>query len=129
MTDRKKFDMTKSNVSAELKAQFQETSTRASPVSAVPGVGSVTKEKLAAKDIRTVGDLVDKIESFDDLNTLVSGVNRHRIFDCLEVYLKDKCAAEYEDTAVLTRAIEKVSLVDESKDEEVAENVSHCNVC
>ena len=122
------FDISKSNVSAELKAQFQQTSSRATKVDAVPGVGSVTAEKLKEKGIQTVGDLVDRISCFDDLKELVSGVNRHRIFDCLDCYLKEKCADEFEDTAVLSRALEEIGLVDKEKDELVAEEVSRCMV-
>ena len=65
---------------------------------------------------------------FDDLKKLVSGVNRHRIFDCLEVYLKDVCPNEYEDTASLTRALENVALVDEGKDQDIAEEVGRCQI-
>ena len=122
------FDISKSNVSAELKAQFQQTSSRATKVDAVPGVGSVTAEKLKEKGIQTVGDLVDRISCFEDLKELVSGVNRHRIFDCLDCYLKEKCADEFEDTAVLSRALEEIGLVDKEKDELVAEEVSRCMV-
>ena len=42
----KGFDVEKSNVSAEMKALFQQTSTRASKVTAVPGIGGVTADKL-----------------------------------------------------------------------------------
>ena len=122
------FDIGKSNVSAELKAQFQQSSTRATKVDAVPGVGSVTAEKLNEKGIKTVGDLVDRISCFDDLKDLVSGVNRHRIFDCLDSYLKEKCADEYEDTAVITRAMEDIALVSTEKDKEVADEVSRCQI-
>lgn len=122
------FDISKSNVSAELKAQFQQTSSRATKVDAVPGVGSVTAEKLKEKGVQTVGDLVDRISCFEDLKELVSGVNRHRIFDCLDCYLKEKCADEFEDTAVLSRALEEIGLVDKEKDELVAEEVSRCMV-
>lgn len=122
------FDISKSNVSAELKAQFQQTSSRSTKVDAVPGVGSVTAEKLKEKGIETVGDLVDRISCFEDLKELVSGVNRHRIFDCLDCYLKEKCADEFEDTAVLSRALEEIGLVDKEKDELVAEEVSRCMV-
>lgn len=122
------FDISKSNVSAELKAQFQQNSTRATNVDAVPGVGGVTADKLKEKGIKTVGDLVDRISCFDDLKELVSGVNRHRIFDSLDCYLKEKCADEYEDPAVLSRAFEEIGLVDEEKDKEVADEVSRCMV-
>jgi len=125
---KKVFDIGKSNVSAELKAQFQLTSTRASKVNAVPGVGGVTADRLKEKGVETVGDLVDRINCFDDLKELVTGVNRHKIFDCLDCYLKEKCADEYEDTAVLTRIMENVALVDNSKDEEVADEVNRCHI-
>lgn len=124
----KGFDVEKSNVSAEMKALFQQTSTRASKVTAVPGIGGVTADKLKAQGIETVGELVDKVQCFEDLKALVGGVNRHRIFDCLEGYLQEKCKADYEVTEVLTRAMEEVGLVDESKDGQLAEEVQHCRV-
>ena len=123
---RKGFDLSKSNVSAELKAQFQLTSTRSSKITAVPGVGGVTADTLQKKGINTVGDLVDRINSFEDLKNMVSGVNRHRIFDCLDIYLKEKCPQEYEETEVLTRALEDIALVDTSEDQEIAAEVSSC---
>lgn len=125
---KKGFDIGKSNVSAELKAQFQQNSTRADAVDAVPGVGGVTSDRLKEKGIKTVGDLVDRINCFDDLKELVTGVNRHRIFDCLDCYLKEKCADEYEDTAVLTRVMNDIALVDTTKDKEVADEVSRCHI-
>ena len=128
MIKRKGYDPNKSNVSAELKAQFQQTSSRNSKVTAVPGVGGATADDLEKKGIKTVGDLVDKIECFEDLKKLVSGVNRHRIFDCLEMYLKEKCPTEYEDTASLTRALENVALVDEGRDADIADEVSRCQI-
>jgi|TARA_B110000008_G_scaffold221907_1_gene222374 nucleotidyltransferase/DNA polymerase involved in DNA repair len=124
----KGFDVEKSNVSAEMKALFQQTSTRASKVTAVPGIGGVTADKLKAQGIETVGELVDKVQCFEDLKALVGGVNRHRIFDCLEGYLQEKCKADYEVTEVLARAMEEVGLVDESKDGQLAEEVQHCRV-
>lgn len=128
MIKRKGYDPNKSNVSAELKSQFEQTSTRASKVTAVPGVGGVTADELKKQGIMTVGDLVDKINSFEDLKKLVSGVNRHRIFDCLEMYLKEKCPKDYDVTASLTRALENVALVDKGKDEEIAEEVGRCQI-
>ena len=128
MIKRKGYDPNKSNVSAELKAQFQQTSSRSSKVTAVPGVGGVTADELEKKGIKTVGDLVDKINTFEDLKKLVSGVNRHRIFDCLEMYLKEKCPKEYEDTALLTRAMENVALVDEGRDQDIADEIGRCRI-
>ena len=122
MIRRRGFDISKSNVSAELKVQFQENSTLQSDV----GVGSATADKLKEKGIKTVGDLVKKINSFKDLKEIVTGVNRHRIFDCLECYLKEKCPQEYDSTEALTRVMEEVSLVDQSQDEVIAENVVAC---
>ena len=124
----KTFERNKSNVSAELKAQFQINSTRATKVNAVPGIGKLTAEKLAEKGILTVGDLVDTIACFEDLTKLVSGVNRHRIFDCLDCYLQEKCAEEYEDTAKLSRAMEAIALVDATKDKETADQVGRCQI-
>lgn len=128
MIRRRGFDISKSNVSAELKVQFQENSTLQSDVKMIPGVGSVTEEKLKKNGMKTVGDLVKKINSFKDLEKLVTGVNRHRIFDCLECYLKEKCPQEYDSTEVLARALEDVSLVDRSQDELIAENVMVCTI-
>ena len=122
------FDVSKSNVSAELKSQFELTSTKASKVTSIPGVGGVTADDLQKKGIKTVGDLVEKINSFNDLKALVSGVNRHRIFDCLEIYLKEKCPDEYSDTAELSRALEDVALVDRGGDQGLAEEVSGCKI-
>lgn len=126
MIRRRGFDISKSNVSAELKVQFQENSTLQSDVAMIPGVGSATADKLKEKGIKTVGDLVKKVNSFKDLKELVTGVNRHRIFDCLECHLKEKCPEEYDSTEALTRVMEEVSLVDQSQDEVIAENVVSC---
>ena len=125
---RRGFDVSKSNVSAELKSQFQLTSNKASKVTSIPGVGGVTADDLQKKGIKTVGDLVEKINSFNDLKTLVSGVNRHRIFDCLEIYLKEKCPEEYSDTAALSRALENITLVNRVGDQGLADEVSGCKI-
>ena len=124
----KGFDANKSNVSAELKTQFQLYSTRASKVTSVPGIGGVTADNLKKQGIETVGDLVDKIECFEDLTKIVNGVNRHRIFDCLDIYLKEKCPEEYDETEALTRAMEEVQLVQNEKDEEIAAEVARCQI-
>ena len=104
-----------------------------SNVRSIPGIGSVTEERLQEKGIHSVGDLVDQVESFADLKGLVGKVNAHRIFDCLEPYLEKKCPKEYDvkrppTEDELNAAMERVALVDDKEDKKVAEEISRCTL-
>ena len=84
-----KFDKEKSHLSALQKVQFEESTTRASSVQTIPGIGKKSKEHLEKQNIKTIDDLLSEIQ--DNFTKLVSitpnvGVNNHKIFDALEGY-------------------------------------------
>ena len=83
------FDKEKSHLSALQKVQFEESTTRASSVQTIPGIGKKSKEHLEKQHIKTIDDLLSEIQ--DNFTKLVSitpnvGVNNHKIFDALEGY-------------------------------------------
>jgi len=83
------FDKEKSHLSALQKVQFEESTTRASSVQTIPGIGKKSKEHLEKQHIKTIDDLLNEIQ--DNFTTLVTitpnvGVNNHKIFDALEGY-------------------------------------------
>jgi len=123
----------KSHVTAELKSTFLQSANLQTPIVAVPGIGSVTAERLKKENIRTIGDLTSRVNSFADLKDLCGKVNCHRIFDCLEPFLEN-CKAEYDaqpaaDVEVLERAMKKFALVDPKEDKALAKEASKCVVC
>ena len=94
------FDKEKSHLSALQKVQFEESTTRASSVQTIPGIGKKSKEHLEKQHIKTIDDLLTEIQ--DNFTTLVSitpnvGVNNHKIFDALEGYMGD---GDDDDSAV-----------------------------
>ena len=126
------FSRNKSHVSAELKSTFLQSANLQTPILAVPGIGSVTAERLEKQNIRTIGDLTSRVNSFADLKALCGKVNCHRIFDCLEPFL-DKCKAEYDaqpapNVEVLERAMKKFALVGAKEDKALAKEASKCVV-
>ena len=83
------FDKEKSHLSALQKVEFEESTTRASSVQTIPGIGKKSKEYLEKQNIKTIDDLLTEIQ--DNFTTLVTitpnvGVNNHKIFDALEGY-------------------------------------------
>lgn len=83
------FDKEKSHLSALQKVEFEESTTRASLVQTIPGIGKRSKEHLEKQNIKTIDDLLNEIQ--DNFTTLVTitpkvGVNNHQIFDALEGY-------------------------------------------
>ena len=83
------FDKEKSHLSALQKVQFEESTTRASSVQTIPGIGKKSKEHLEKQHIKTIDDLLTEIQdNFTKLVTITPnvGVNNHKIFDALEGY-------------------------------------------
>ena len=85
------FDKEKSHLSALQKVEFEESTTKASSVQTIPGIGKRSKEHLEKQNIKTIDDLLNEIQ--DNFTTLVTitpnvGVNNHKIFDALEGYRK-----------------------------------------
>ena len=83
------FDKEKSHLTALQKVEFEESTTRASSVQTIPGIGKKSKEHLEKQHIKTIDDLLTEIQ--DNFTKLVSitpnvGVNNHKIFDALEGY-------------------------------------------
>ena len=83
------FDKEKSHLSALQKVEFEESTTKASSVQTIPGIGKRSKEHLEKQNIKTIDDLLTEIQ--DNFTTLVTltpnvGVNNHKIFDALEGY-------------------------------------------
>ena len=83
------FDKEKSHLSALQKVDFEESTTRASSVQTIPGIGKKSKEHLEKQHIKSIDDLLNVIQ--DNFTTLVTitpnvGVNNHKIFDALEGY-------------------------------------------
>ena len=65
-----------------------------SSVIKIPGVGEVTYEHFKKKNINTIGDLLNHIDSYNDLlNILPKYVNSHRIF-CAISELKQPAETE-----------------------------------
>jgi len=86
------FDKEKSHLSALQKVEFEESTTRASSVQTIPGIGKRSKEHLEKQHIKTIDDLLNEIQ--DNFTKLVSitpnvGINNHKIFDALEGYMGD----------------------------------------
>ena len=84
------FDKSKSHLSALQKATFEEAHTKESKIEKVPGIGEKTKKVLNDKNINTIDDLVSVISNdFAKLCAITpsSGVNNHKIYDALEVFL------------------------------------------
>ena len=86
------FDKEKSHLTALQKVEFEESTTRASSVQTIPGIGKKSKEHLEKQHIKTIDDLLTEIQ--DNFTKLVSitpnvGVNNHKIFDALEGYMGD----------------------------------------
>ena len=83
------FDKEKSHLTALQKVEFEESTTRASSVQTIPGIGKKSKEHLEKQHIKTIDDLLNVIQ--DNFTTLVTitpkvGINNHKIFDALEGY-------------------------------------------
>jgi hypothetical protein len=83
------FDKEKSHLSALQKVEFEESTTKASSVQTIPGIGKRSKEYLEKQHIKTIDDLLNVIQ--DNFTTLVTitpdvGINNHKIFDALEGY-------------------------------------------
>ena len=56
------FDKEKSHLSALQKVQFEESTTRASSVQTIPGIGKKSKEHLEKQHIKTIDDLLNEIQ-------------------------------------------------------------------
>lgn len=85
------FDKEKSHLSALQKVEFEESTTKASSVQTIPGIGKKSKEHLEKQNIKTIDDLLTEIQdNFTKLVTITPnvGVNNHKIFDALEGYRK-----------------------------------------
>ena len=83
------FDKEKSHLSALQKVEFEESTTKASSVQTIPGIGKKSKEHLEKQNIKTIDDLLTEIQdNFTKLVTITPnvGVNNHKIFDALEGY-------------------------------------------
>ena len=63
------FDKEKSHLSALQKVEFEESTTRASSVQTIPGIGKKSKEHLEKQNIKTIDDLLNEIQ--DNFTTLV----------------------------------------------------------
>ncbi len=86
------FDKEKSHLTALQKVEFEESTTRASSVQTIPGIGKKSKEYLEKQNIKSIDDLLNAIQ--DNFTTLVTitpkvGINNHKIFDALEGYMGD----------------------------------------
>ena len=145
------YDPDKSHLSAELKAQFLQNCSSSSPTKAIPGVGSVTEERLAEKGIHTVGELLEATDSFLELKALVGRVNAHKIFDALEPMRKKASpaaplegslegssegspaapavpAAPVDQAEFLVKELEKIGLVESEDDKALEKNISSCRI-
>lgn len=132
------YDPEKSHLSAELKAQFLQNCSSDSPTKAIPGVGSVTEERLAEKGIHTVGKLIDATDSFLELKALVGRVNAHKIYDAIEPMRRKQQASgsavvptaskqqTKEQTEALTKRLEDLGLVEEEQDRALEDKISSC---
>tara|TARA_B100001094_G_scaffold196438_1_gene190383 strand:+ start:7055 stop:7426 length:372 start_codon:yes stop_codon:yes gene_type:complete len=77
----KKYCKEKSHLSAYQLEKFVSENSIESSVIKIPGVGEVTYEHFKKKNINTIGDLLNNIDSYNDLlNVLPKYVNSHRIF-------------------------------------------------
>ena len=105
------FDKEKSHLTALQKVQFEESTTRASSVQTIPGIGKKSKEFLEKQHIKTIDDLLNEIQ--DNFTKLVSitpnvGINNHKVFDALEGYrcinasntMHESCKAESTTTTL-----------------------------
>eukprot|EP00942_MAST-04A_sp_MAST-4A-sp1_P005085 g5085.t1 len=129
------FDPEISKLTAEKKSKFEESATFGSPVTLIPSIGKKSAESLEEKGIKTIGDLVEKIDSFDKLKkTLPSGLKSHQIFDALEIFLKDKCPSEYKvkkekdaDSVTVQRNLEEAFNTVSDKEKNSKENSTDNN--
>ncbi len=105
------FNKEKSHLTALQKVQFEESTTRASSVQTIPGIGKKSKEFLEKQHIKTIDDLLNEIQ--DNFTKLVSitpnvGINNHKVFDALEGYrcinasntMDESCKAESTTTTL-----------------------------
>jgi len=127
------YDPEKSHLSAELKAQFLQNCRLDSPTKAIPGVGSVTAERLAEKNIHTVGELLEATDSFLAMKTLVGRVNAHKIFDALEPLRRKRpptvpVEPTVDQTEILVEEMKKIGLVESDDDRALEKNISSCVV-
>lgn len=150
------YDPDKSHLSAELKAQFLQNCSSSSPTKAIPGVGSVTEERLADKGLHTVGELLQATDSFLELKALVGRVNAHKIFDALEPMRKKaspaasaapsegslegslegssvassvaSSSAPVDQAEFLVKELEKIGLVESEDDKALEKNISSCRI-
>ncbi len=128
------YDPDKSHLSAELKAQFLQNCSFDSSTKAIPGVGSVTAERLAEKNIHTVGELLEATDSFLELKALVGRVNAHKIFDALEPLRRKRPptasvpapAAAVDQTEFLVKEMKKIGLVESDDDRALEKDISNC---
>jgi nucleotidyltransferase/DNA polymerase involved in DNA repair len=135
------YDPEKSHLSAELKAQFLQNCSLDSPTKAIPGVGSVTAERLAEKDIHTVGELLEATDSFLAMKALVGRVNAHKIFDALEPLRRKRppttasvvpvapaapAAPAADQTEFLVKEMKKIGLVESDDDRDLEKDISSC---
>lgn len=98
----KKYCKEKSHLSAYQLEKFVSENSIESSVIKIPGVGEVTYEHFKKKNINTIGDLLNNIDSYNDLlNVLPKYVNSHRIF-CAISELKQPAETETNETNEVT---------------------------
>ena len=119
----KKFDPTKSNLSAYQLDNFKKTSTLSTPVSNIPGVGEITCKHFQEKfNINTIGDVVNNVSSYKDLlKILPKYVNSHRIYEALLTTFPDDLKKKERKSATVQK---KTSFAVE----EELKNVSECKI-
>lgn len=116
------FDKSKSHLSALQKATFEEQHTRKSKVEKIPGVGEKTQKLFNEKNIDTIDDLVAEISNdFSKLCAITpsSGVNNHKIFDALEIFM---------EKSTPTAAPIRVSVLSNSHNMQELQKVNSCKM-
>lgn len=125
----------KSHLSNLQKIEFESSTTGASPIDEVPGIGTKTKEAMEKKNIKTIDNLVAELNnSFQKLCTLTpSGINNHKIFDALETYRNkknEKQEAEVLKIPLINNWIKKSEKVtyDENHNDKEIDKIEDCHV-
>jgi nucleotidyltransferase/DNA polymerase involved in DNA repair len=120
----KKFDPTKSNLTAYQLENFKKTSTLSTPVSNIPGVGEITCKHFQEKfNINTIGDVVNKVSSYKDLlKILPKYVNSHRIYEALLTTFPDDFKNKERKPARVKKNTSSIAVEEELK------YVSECKI-
>lgn len=123
------YDPEKSHMTAEAKTEFLENAKENSDVTLVPGIGKVTANRLKNQGICTLSDLItNSNNSYTTLKELVGPVNSHKIFDALSSY-QAKHLQNSDSVEDLENAIQKIALVDEKEDKQIAAEIENNSKC